>query len=183
MKSIVRLITLISLLVPCTLWAQKISVTIIDRHTSETNYSYEVPGYSHSSTVGSGGCNTYALGNSANTNCSGSSTTNSTTTAPRSVSFDVMGATYALLLPDQRVVVVNCVSKFEENFAGPAGNHRSCRTPIVDNLDVEFKGKNAKLFWIVSLDGKKVQSETYTILGVLPPQKPQTASAAPTSSN
>ena len=39
--------------------------------------------------------------------------------------------------------------------------------PIVDEIQVEFKGKNAKLFWPVSLDGKKMESETYKILGVL----------------
>jgi hypothetical protein len=39
--------------------------------------------------------------------------------------------------------------------------------PIVDDLQAEFKGKNAKLIWPVSLDGKKMESETYTILGVL----------------
>ena len=40
--------------------------------------------------------------------------------------------------------------------------------PLVDDIDVEFKGKNAKLYWVVSLDGKKTESETYTILAVLP---------------
>jgi hypothetical protein len=40
--------------------------------------------------------------------------------------------------------------------------------PIIDDVNVEFKGKNAKIFWPVSLDGKKLESETYTILAVLP---------------
>jgi len=39
--------------------------------------------------------------------------------------------------------------------------------PITNEIDVEFKGKNAKLFWPVSVDGKKMESETYKILGVL----------------
>jgi hypothetical protein len=38
--------------------------------------------------------------------------------------------------------------------------------PIVDDIQAEFKGKNAKLTWSVSLDGKKTESETYKILGV-----------------
>jgi len=42
--------------------------------------------------------------------------------------------------------------------------------PIIDDLQCEFKGKNAKLSWPVSLDGKKFNSETYIILGVLPAQ-------------
>jgi hypothetical protein len=39
--------------------------------------------------------------------------------------------------------------------------------PIVDNIQADFKGGNAKLIWPVSLDGKKMESETYKILGVL----------------
>ncbi len=40
--------------------------------------------------------------------------------------------------------------------------------PLVDDIQAEFKGKNAKLEWPVSLDGKKMESETYPILAVLP---------------
>jgi hypothetical protein len=39
--------------------------------------------------------------------------------------------------------------------------------PIVDDIDVEFSKDNAKLIWPVSLDGKKMESETYKILGIL----------------
>jgi hypothetical protein len=52
-------------------------------------------------------------------------------------------------------------------MAGPAGNHRSCRIPLIENISAEFKGDKAKLIWIVSLDGKKMQSETYKVLAVL----------------
>ena len=78
-----------------------------------------------------------------------------------------MGATYSLLLPDGRVVVVNCASKFAERMAGREGNHRSCRMPLVDDIQADFKGDKAKLSWVVSLDGKKRESETYKILAVL----------------
>jgi hypothetical protein len=81
--------------------------------------------------------------------------------------FKVQGATFTLQLPDGRLAVVNCDSKFAEHMAGHAGNRRSCRAPVVDNIEAEFKGDNAKLFWAVSLDGKKMQSETYKILGIL----------------
>jgi hypothetical protein len=81
--------------------------------------------------------------------------------------FKVNGATFTLQLPDGRLVVVNCESKFAEHMAGPAGNRRSCRAPVVDSIEVEFKADNAKLIWPVSLDGKKMQSETYKILGIL----------------
>jgi hypothetical protein len=91
--------------------------------------------------------------------------------------FHVHGATFTLLLPDGRLAVVNCESKFAEHMAGPAGNRRSCRMPIVDSIVADFHGDNAKLSWPVSLDGKKIQSETYKILGILPRPKPTSASA------
>jgi hypothetical protein len=81
--------------------------------------------------------------------------------------FRVHGATFTLLLPDGRLAVVNCESKFAEHMAGAAGNRRSCRMPIVDEIQVDFHGDSAKLIWPVSLDGKKLQSETYKILGIL----------------
>jgi hypothetical protein len=87
-------------------------------------------------------------------------------------SFSVRGATFTLLLPDSRLVVVNCESKFAEHMAGPIGNRRSCRMPLIGDIQVDFKGDKAKLIWPVSLDGKKMESETYRILGIL--DKPKT---------
>jgi len=81
--------------------------------------------------------------------------------------FKVRGATFTLQLPDGRGAVVNCDSKFAEHMAGRAGNRRSCRVPLVDNIQADFNGDNAKLIWPVSLDGKKMQSETYKILAIL----------------
>jgi hypothetical protein len=51
-------------------------------------------------------------------------------------------------------------------MAGRVGNRRSCRTPLVDTIQAAFNGDNAKLIWSAGLDGKKMQSETYKILGV-----------------
>jgi hypothetical protein len=82
-------------------------------------------------------------------------------------SFKVRGATFTLQLPDGRLAIVNCESKFAERFAGRVGNRRSCRMPIVDSIQADFHGDDAKLIWPVSLDGKKMQSETYKILGIL----------------
>jgi hypothetical protein len=81
--------------------------------------------------------------------------------------FKVYGATFTLQLPDGRLTIVNCESKFAEHMAGRVGNRRSCRTPLVDTIEADFSGDNAKLIWPVSLDGKKMQSETYKILGIL----------------
>jgi hypothetical protein len=82
-------------------------------------------------------------------------------------SFAVQGATLTLELPDGRLAVVNCESKFAEHFAGPVGNRRSCRVPLVEEVRADFHGDNAKLMWNVSLDGSKTQSETYKILAVI----------------
>src|SRR5271163_3065687 len=147
--------------------AQKMTVKVINRQEHETGYNYVIPGHSSSTSNGNLNCGGSTYGDSANVNCSGSTTTTGYTTAPQPVSFSVMGATFSLQLPDGRVAVVNCTSKFAERMAGPAGNHRSCRMPLVDEIQADFKGKNAKLYWPVSLDGKKIESETYTILAVL----------------
>jgi hypothetical protein len=44
---------------------------------------------------------------------------------------------------------------------------RGCRQPIGDTVEVDFHGDSAKLEWPISLDGKKTQSETYKVLGIL----------------
>jgi hypothetical protein len=78
---------------------------------------------------------------------------------------NLSGATFTLLLPNGDKAVVNCTSKFHERFAGP-GNVRSCRVPLVDEFEATFDGDKAKLFWPTSLDGKKIESETYKIIAV-----------------
>ena len=113
--------------------------------------------------------NSYANcnGNDSYVNCNGSTSTNGYSTPAYQVSYHVRGSTFTLQLPDGRIAVVNCEAKFAERFAGPAGNHRSCRQPLVDDIQTTFHGNKAKLEWIVSLDGKKKQSETYTVLAIL----------------
>jgi hypothetical protein len=156
------------LFVGTSLAAQKLDVKIIQRQTSEAGYTYQVAGHSTTTSSGGANCNANSFGGSTNVNCSGSGTSETSATAPMVYSYSVTGATFSLLLPDGRIAVVNCMSKFAEHFAGPAGNHRSCRTPIVDDITVDFSGKKAKLYWPVSLDAKKLEPETYTILGIIP---------------
>ena len=144
-----------------------LTVRIIDRQTHDTRYTYSVPGYSTATAQTNVNC----LDRGTTVNCSGTTTATGTNVPAHSGSFEVRGATFSLQLPDGRIAVVNCDSKFAERFAGPAGNHRDCRVPIVDSIEAEFSGNNAKLKWPVSLDGKKVESETYKILGIL--DKPQ----------
>ena len=142
--------------------AQKMDAKIIQRMSNETGYSRYIPGQSFSSGNASANCNAYG----SSVNCSGSSNGQSTYTAPRTEGYNVTGATLTLLLPDGRQAVVNCVSKYA--FKMDSVNRRGCRTPLTDTVSVEFSGKNAKLRWPVSIDGKKTETETYVILGVLP---------------
>jgi hypothetical protein len=124
--------------------AQKLNVKIVNREDRDSSYDY---------------AGVYSIG--------GSTTATATT-------FHVTGATLTLQLPDGRMAVVNCASKFAEHFAGPAGNRRSCHVPLVNDIQADFHGDSAKLSWSVSLDGKKIQSETYKILAVVDkPQEPK----------
>lgn len=136
-------------------------VKIIDRHNSETAYSYYVPEHAQANSNGSFGC----FGTGGNVNCSGSQQSSSYAVGASMTSYSVSGATLALFLRDGRVAVVNCSSKYAPK--GDYINRRSCRFPLVDNIEAEFHGNKAKLFWQVSLDGKKVESETYNIVAVL----------------
>jgi len=145
------------------LFAQKLDVTIIDRKDNDTDYSYIVPGSFNSSSNSTANCGISA----SNVNCSGSTNTTGYVTPAQQVPFHVRGATFLLLLPDGRGAVVNCQSKFAERMAGPRGNHRDCRIPLVNSIEAEFHGDKAKLEWVVSLDGKKKQSETYKVLAIL----------------
>ena len=143
--------------------AQTLTVKIVERHYSETDYTYVVGGFSTSNSLGNVDCSS----GFRNVNCNGSDSTTTYTMPAQQVPFQVRGATFSLRLPDGRIAVVNCESKFAERFAGPRGNRRSCRMPLVDELQVEFKGDRAKLMWSTSIDGRKTESETYNILGIL----------------
>lgn len=147
------------------LLAEKIplQVVIVDRQAHDTRYTYFVPARFTAQSNSTANC--MAAGSTVS--CSGATTTNGTSTPAHGGSFDVKGATFSLQLPDGRIAVVNCDSKFAEHFAGHAGNHRDCRVPLINEIQAEFDGDKAKLIWPVSIDGKKLQSETYKILSIL----------------
>jgi hypothetical protein len=145
--------------------AQKFDVKIVDRQDSATGYTYFAPGRFNSQSNANLNC----YGDTS-VNCYGSSTTNGTITAPHRISYEVRGATFTLLLPDGRAAVVNCESKYMPKF--DYINRRSCRMPLVDDIRAEFHGDKAKLEWVVSLDGKKMQSETYKVLAILGSPQP-----------
>lgn len=143
---------------------QKLDVKIIDKQDNQTGYSYVVPGRSNS--VSNTNVNCYD--SAVSINCSGQTNTTGTVTPPRHVAYDVRGATLSLQLPDGRIAVVNCESKYK--LRGDYVNRRSCRIPLVNDIQAEFDGNNAKLRWPVSIDGKKFDSETYRIVAVLDKQ-------------
>jgi hypothetical protein len=134
--------------------AQRLQVKVIDRQESETEYTYQPAVHSTSTSRIDG-------------NRSDSAGTTTTAGPTKFSSFQVSGATLSLQLPDGRVAVVNCNSKLQPHLAGQPAR-RSCRMPAIDVIEADFKGSTAKLSWPISVDGKKVESETYRILGVVP---------------
>ena len=76
----------------------------------------------------------------------------------------VRGAVLVLKLRDGRLANVACESKYA--LQGNGVNRRSCRIPGGNQLWAEFQGDKAKLTWLVSLDGSKVESETYNLTGI-----------------
>jgi len=158
----------LALLATLPLRAEKaeMAVQIIGRQYHEEKRTYVLPGYAVNNGNSNLNCSTDLGTTMTTTNCLGSTQATETRTPPRVGSLMVRGATFTLQLPDGRRAVVNCDGKFAERFAGRAGNRRSCRMPLVNDIRVEFSGKDAKLKWPVSLDGKKIESETYQILGV-----------------
>jgi hypothetical protein len=151
--------------------AESLAVKIIDRQNRDTVYSYAIPEHSTSTSNTDMNCS----GSVNSLNCSGTTHTTGSSIPARGGSYEVRGATFSLQLPDGRVAVVNCESKMPPRAlgiamavtAGTPLNRRSCRIPLVNDIQAEFSGDKAKLLWTVSVDGKKLESETYQILAVL----------------
>jgi hypothetical protein len=140
---------------------QTMSVKIVKRQDGETAYNYSTAGRSDSTTETRTKCRDGYSG----TKCTETTSTSTAFVPPVQGTYSVTGSTLSLLLPDGRVAVVNCTSKLSLFSPGPQ-TQRSCRIPPQDNIQAEFKGKNAKLSWPVSIDGSKFDSETYKILTV-----------------
>lgn len=147
---------------------QKFDVKIIGRQRSASMYGFIVPGYYQTNTHANANCVAYP--NSVA--CNGSATSTTTGHSAVAGSYQVRGATLALQLSDGRVAVVNCDSK--TNWTEWSQNaRRSCRIPMLDDINVEFSGDKAMLKWVVSIDGKKHEQETYKVVAVIPaPNRP-----------
>ncbi len=151
--------------------AQKLQVEIIDRQSSVSDYVYVVPGFSSTQGSVNSRCTANVTGDAyaaqASQNCLATASATGTTSPGFIGSYQVRGATLSLQLPDKRIAVVNCNKKVNWTWEWTTELYRDCRTPLINKIDVEFSGDNAKLKWPVSIDGKKMQSETYKILGII----------------
>lgn len=133
--------------------AQKTSVSVLYRQASDSIYTAFVPGFTSDTAVD-------CAADIANEAC-----TMPRAAAPGEPSLGVSGTTLSLLLPDGRVVVVNCLNKY--SYRGTGINRRSCAMPLVERVEAQFNGQSAKLKWPVGSDGKKTESESYRVIAVL----------------
>ena len=121
--------------------AQKVNVKVVNRQDSDTAYDYSVAGRTDSTTQTKTKCREGAR----TSGCTETTRTSTEYVAPQQGTYSVQGSTLSLQLADGRVAVVNCASKLSLFAPGPQ-TRRSCRIPPVDDIQVEFKGKDAKFF-------------------------------------
>ncbi len=150
--------------------AQRLDVKVIDRRASETAYNYQVPARPAAASGANTDCNASSSSSSSNSsssaNCSSSDPSTSDNPATIGPTYRVTGVTLALLLPDGKIAVVNCVTKNMLKF--DYINHRSCRIPSTNTIQADFSGKSVKLKWPASLDARKLRSETYHLVAFIP---------------
>jgi hypothetical protein len=146
---------------------QFVSARVAEKRSNSSEYDFTVPGYSLSTCGGSafGAATATSSGSTTTANASGFGIANCGTVGSSShtVSYTVHGATLSLLLPDGRMVVVNCDSR-----PLPGSNQqRNCREPLTNEIQVVFEQDNARLVWNASVDGTAMGVETYKIIGIL----------------
>jgi len=140
--------------------AQKLDATILYRQASDSNYFALIPGYTTTPVEGGTDCSLEPLSEA----CAAPSRNNGAIAAPGQVSYNLVGTTLSLLLPDGRVALVNCVNKY--SVKGNYISRRVCDMPLVEHVEAELNGKNAKLKWPVGIDGK-FAAETYRVVAIL----------------
>ena len=150
--------------------AQRTDVKVIDRRVSETAYNYQVPAQRVAPSDASADCNasssSSSSSSSSNANCSSSDSSTAEDSATTGPSYRVTGVTLALLLPDGKIAVVNCIRKNMLKF--DYINRLSCRMPSTDALQADFSGKSVKLKWAETLNARKLTSETYRLVAFVP---------------
>jgi hypothetical protein len=138
--------------------AQKLDATVLYRQSSDAGYNALIPGYS---APGTPDC----AADVANADCF--RPTHVSGEGPGAVSYNVVGTTLSLLLPDGKIAVLNCVNKSKFSSKGTYIVLRNCGMPMVEHVEAELKGDMARLEWPVTPDSKKIESEKYRIVAVL----------------
>jgi len=144
-----------------TVCAQKLEVSILNRQDSDINYFAVIPGHS---TAPADNSSPYCSLDPNPAECTPATPANAVLSSQGEVTYNVVGTTLSLLLPDGRVALVNCVNKYSPR--GNSINRRSCGMPLVEHLQAKFSGKTAKLKWPVGSEGK-TESETYKLVALL----------------
>lgn len=137
--------------------AQKLDATVLYRQNSDSGYSALIPGYSNPASPD-------CAADVGNADCYNPTQVMETGSTPSPLSYNVIGTTLSLLLPDGKIAVLNCINKYSSR-----GNYisRGCGMPLVEHVQAEFKGKSARLEWPIGSEGKKTESEKYTVVAVL----------------
>src|SRR5689334_7175782 len=88
--------------------ADRVKVTILEQKDNQSQYDGVIPGHTNATSNTNVNCAEYG----SNVNCNGTTNTHATSTPARRVSYGVSGASLSLLLPDGRIALVNCDSKY-----------------------------------------------------------------------
>lgn len=137
-------------------FAQKIEVSVLYRQDSDSRYLAVVPGYTGPEADITGAC----ILDPDPANCPPITAS----AADGTPNYMLVGTTLSLLLPDGRVVLVNCQNLYSSK--GDYINRRGCGMPMVERVQAEFVGPKAKLEWQIGADYKKTRSETYQVVAV-----------------
>jgi hypothetical protein len=138
--------------------AQKLDATVLYRQSNDSGYSALIPGYS---APGTPDC----AADVANAECF--RPTHIYEAGPGAVSYNVVGTTLSLLLPDGKIAVLNCINKSKYSSRGAYIVLRNCGMPMVEHVEAQLKGDTAKLEWPVTPDSKKTESESYRVVALL----------------
>jgi hypothetical protein len=141
--------------------AQKLEATVLYRQNSDVNYFAVIPGHTSPAAQNSPNC----VLDPDPAECS--PTHNELLSAQGEVTYNVVGTTLSLLLPDGRIALLNCVNKYSSK--GNYVNRRSCGMPMSEHVQAEINGRTAKLKWTIGPEGKN-ESETYRVLALLDKQ-------------
>ena len=134
-------------------FAEKMAVKVIAHSIDGKEYTRVVPGFAAGD--GNASADSYS--------------TSSIDTPANTVHDSPTDIVMTLLLPDGRKIFGGC----EVHSSGLSkANRHNCKNPTTDTLEADFSGDNVKLRWAADIDGKKKDSQTFTILKIL---------AAPTS--